>query len=109
MFVVFLACTVPMAVGLAVAASWPQYVTYAGWALFAVVAVARSLFRKSSRRAGQGVIGAGDVYNELYLGRRRYPVTYGSTEKVVAEEQFDRRDELSDGRVTIDVDAERDG
>jgi len=103
MLLVMTVCAIPLAVGIATAQTWPSYVTYAAWGVFALLAVVNALRRKTRGSSSGGMAGAGDVYNELYLSRPRVPVTYGDQEEVVAEEQLDIRDELAEGRITLHI------
>ncbi|SEB51767.1 hypothetical protein SAMN04489806_0947 [Paramicrobacterium humi] len=103
LLVALVVCGIPLAIGIAWGQSWPTYVTYVAWGVFAVVAIIRSLVRRRRRSVAGSVMGAGEVYNELYLGRPRTTVTYGSTDEVVAEEQLVRRDELGEGVVHLDT------
>ncbi len=102
-FLVLLVCCVPLAVGIATKQSWPPYVTYASWGLFVLVAVIRSLRRKTRHSAAEGVVGAGDTYNELFMARPNIPVTFGPDDAVVAEEQGARHDDITDGKVTLHI------
>ncbi len=103
LFLALLLCCVPLAVGIATKQAWPPYVTYAGWGLFALGAVIRALLRKTRHSASEGVVGAGDMYNELYMARPNIPVTFGSDDGIVAEEQATGHDDITDGKVTLHI------
>jgi hypothetical protein len=102
MFVVFVVCAMPLAIGIATGQSWTPYVTYAGWAVILVAGIVRALLRKRRPRENDSVTaGVSDVYNEMYMARPPAELSLGNQADIVAEETVLRRDEVADGKVSL--------
>jgi hypothetical protein len=94
---------VPLAVGIATGQTWTPYVTYALWGVVILAGILRQVIpRRRPSVTNSAVVSAGDVYNELYLGRQRTEVTFGDSD-VVAEGTAPTHDQIVDGKITLDL------
>lgn len=86
----------------AVESPWRAVPVWAFWSVVVVGAVARVVRHRSARRglrpAAQGL----DEVQDLYLGRIRPPVTYGTAEPVATVVEPVPEDPLAGGSVTLD-------
>lgn len=95
--------TVPLAIGIATGQTWTPYVTYALWAVVIVVGIVRQVVsRRHPTPTSSAVVSAGDVYNELYLGRPRFEVSFGENE-VISEAPVTPHKDILNGKISIDL------